>query len=91
MSSMYKACVVKIYTNIVIFYNPWILEKLDLYVYFEIILFLFYQKSHIVGYLRQIRVITKLPNSEQSYKGKVKIHKCINRNNQSTTGKLWKP
>jgi hypothetical protein len=26
--------------------------------------------------MRQIRVITKLPNSEQSYKGKVKIHKA---------------
>ena len=26
-----------------------------------------------------IRVITKLPNSEQSYKGKVKTHKYINR------------
>jgi hypothetical protein len=38
-----------------------------------------------------IRVITKLPNSEQSYKGKVKTHKFINRQNQSTTGKLWKP
>ena len=35
-----------------------------------------------------IRVITKLPNSEQSYKGKVKAHKYINRQNQSTTGKL---
>jgi hypothetical protein len=33
-------------------------------------------------------VITKLPNSEQSYKGKVKTHKYINRQNQSTTGKL---
>jgi hypothetical protein len=32
-----------------------------------------------------IRVITKLPNSEQSYKGKVKYHKYINRQNQSTT------
>jgi hypothetical protein len=31
-----------------------------------------------------IRVITKLPNSEQSYKGKVKTHKYINRQNQST-------
>jgi hypothetical protein len=39
----------------------------------------------------QIRVITKLPNSEQSYKGKVKTHNYINRQNQSTTGKLWKP
>ena len=32
----------------------------------------------------------KLPNSEQSYKGKIKTHKYINRQNQSTTGKLWK-
>jgi hypothetical protein len=38
-----------------------------------------------------IRVITKLPNSEQSYKGKVKAHNYTNRQNQSTTGKLWKP
>jgi hypothetical protein len=37
---------------------------------------------------KEIRVITKLPNSEQSYKGKVKTHKYINRQNQSTTGKL---
>jgi hypothetical protein len=35
-----------------------------------------------------IRVITKLPNSEQSYKRKVKTHKYINRQNQPTTGKL---
>ena len=35
-----------------------------------------------------IRVITKLPNSEQSNKGKVKTHKYLNRQNQSTTGKL---
>ena len=38
--------------------------------------------------LYQIRVITKLPNAEQSYKGKVKTHKYINRkksvNNQKT-------
>ena len=33
----------------------------------------------------KIRVITKLPNSEQSYKGKVKTHEYINRQNQSTT------
>ena len=33
-----------------------------------------------------IREIAKLPNSEQSYKGKVKTHKYINRQNQSTTG-----
>ena len=35
-----------------------------------------------------IKVITKLPNSEQSYKGKVKTHIYINRQNQSTSGKL---
>ena len=40
------------------------------------------------GYINGIRVITKLPNSEQSNKGKVKTHKYINRQNQSTTGKL---
>ena len=33
----------------------------------------------------KIRVITKLPNSEQSFKGKVKTHNYINRQNQSTT------
>jgi hypothetical protein len=38
-----------------------------------------------------IRVITKLPNTEQSSKGKSKTHKSINRQNQSTTGKLGKP
>ena len=37
---------------------------------------------------KQIRVITKFPNSEQSYKGKVKTHKYIDRQKQSTTGKL---
>ena len=30
-----------------------------------------------------IRVITKLPNSEQSYKGKVKTHKYINCENRN--------
>ena len=39
-------------------------------------------------YILEIRVITKLPNSEQSYEGKVKTHKYINRQNQSATGKL---
>jgi hypothetical protein len=39
---------------------------------------------------QNIRVITKLPNSEQFYKGKVKTHKYINRQNQSTTEKLDK-
>jgi hypothetical protein len=32
-----------------------------------------------------------VPNSEQSYKGKVQTHNYINRQNHSTTGKLWKP
>ena len=41
-----------------------------------------------VEFFKGIRVITKLPNSEQCYKGKVKTHKYINRQNQSTTGKL---
>ena len=41
-----------------------------------------------VGLWCLIKVITKLPNSEQSYKGKVKTHNYINRQNQSTTGKL---
>ena len=36
----------------------------------------------------EIKVITKLPNTEQSYKGKVKTHMYINRQNQSTTEKL---
>ena len=31
----------------------------------------------------EIRVITKLPNAEQSYKGKVKTHNYTNRQNQS--------
>ena len=39
-------------------------------------------------YFFSIKVITKLPNSEQSYKGKVQTHNYINRQNQSTTGKL---
>ena len=40
--------------------------------------------------LTEIRVITKLPNFEQSNKVKVKTHKYkyINRQSQSTTGKL---
>ena len=41
-----------------------------------------------IAALSRIRVITKLPNSEQSFKGKVKTHNYINRQNQSTTGKL---
>jgi hypothetical protein len=49
----------------------------------------FYSFSHTCNRLNlEIRVITKLLNSEQSYKGKVKTHKYINRQNQSTTRKL---
>jgi hypothetical protein len=40
---------------------------------------------------KYIRVITKLPNTEQSSKGKGKTHKHTNRQNQSTTGRLGKP
>jgi hypothetical protein len=38
----------------------------------------------------EIRVITKLPNTEQSSKGKGKTHKSTNKQNQSTAGKLEK-
>ena len=48
----------------------------------------FSQITTKTGNFRQIKVITKLPNSEQSYKGKVQTHNYINRQNQSTTGKL---
>ena len=47
-----------------------------------------YTVLHLDTNLRLIRVKTKLPNSEQSSKGKVKTHKYINKQNQSTTGKL---
>jgi hypothetical protein len=50
-----------------------------------------FTRQHVQEYnTYQIRVITKLPNSEQSYKGKAKTHNYTNRQNQSTTGKLWK-
>jgi len=45
----------------------------------------------VLRHVRYIRVITKLPNTEQSSKGKGKTHKSTNRQNQSTTGKLGKP
>ena len=44
--------------------------------------------TNLPSQLQYIKVITKLPNSEQSYKGKVQTHNYINRQNQSTTGKL---
>jgi len=39
----------------------------------------------ILLHVAYIRVITKLPNTEQSSKGKVKTQKSTNRQNQSTT------
>ena len=45
-------------------------------------------KSILNHSVYEIKVITKLPNSEQYYKGKVQTHNYINRQNQSTTGKL---
>ena len=53
-----------------------------------ILLFIFMLSFIDPAILLSIRVITKLPNSEQSYKGKVKTHNYINRQNLSTTGKL---
>jgi hypothetical protein len=47
-----------------------------------------HERQYNITHTYQIKVITKLPNSEQSYKGKVKTHNYINRQNQSTTGKL---
>jgi len=51
----------------------------------------FYYIKNISKHTMQIRVIIKLPNFEQSSKGKGKTHKYTNRQNQSTTGKLGKP
>jgi hypothetical protein len=45
-------------------------------------------KGYSKAAIQPIRVITKLPNTEQSSKGKGKTHKSTNRQNQSTTGKL---
>jgi hypothetical protein len=61
-------------------YLPSFLAAIHYYVAFPLVDILFITK--------EIRVITKLPSSEQSYKGKVKTHNYINRQNQSTTGKL---
>jgi hypothetical protein len=43
------------------------------------------QITKVSDKIKEIRAITKLPNSEQSYKGKIKTHKYINRQNQLTT------
>ena len=64
------------------FERNWLFQNRVVHNKFDIFVFIF---------KRQIKVITKLPNSEQPHKGKVKTHNHINRQNQSTTGKLWKP
>ena len=58
-----------------------------LYLQIHLNMLLTFNKIYLLIKL-QIKVITKLPNSEQSYKGKVQTHNYINRQNQSTTGKL---
>ena len=50
-----------------------------------------YKQPNVLPLMCGIRVITKLPNTNQSSKGKGKTHKSTNRQNQSTTGKLEKP
>ena len=49
------------------------------------------QFSSEVYFTAFIRIITKLPNTEQSSKVKDKTHQSTNRQNQSITGKLGKP
>jgi hypothetical protein len=61
-------------------------REIVLNTYFSKIYFVHLQK--LIAFSQTIKVMTKLPNSEQSYKGKVKTHNYINRQNQSTTGKL---
>ena len=41
--------------------------------------------NYLQHFTLSIKVITKLSNSEQSYKGRIKTHNYINRQNQSTT------
>ena len=52
------------------------------------LLLLFYNSVTKESFIMRIRVITKLPNTEQSSKGKGKTYKSTNRQNQSTTEKL---
>jgi hypothetical protein len=77
---MVMLCLLCLY-KCVIWFHRW---KFDIYSTNNMVLQTLFTSN------QKIRVITKLPNSEQSYKGKVKTHKYINRQNQSTTGKLWK-
>ena len=69
--------------NILLYDVFWV--KINVYSKTSVYLWYFCYSTQI-----KIKVKTKLPNSEQSYKGKVKTHNYINRQNQSTTGKLWK-
>jgi hypothetical protein len=96
---MYKDKEVKNVNNF--FVNVWRKNIFDIYVTeygtalttILPILFLYLNTVTVTAgtFEREIKVITKLPNSEQSYKGKVQTHNYINRQNQPTTGKLWKP
>jgi hypothetical protein len=45
----------------------------------------FTSPNMVLNFPLYIRVITKLPNSEQFYKGKVKTHNYINRQNLAVT------
>jgi hypothetical protein len=74
----------------VLLYLRAMLKTIEIFFVFCCCFFCFFVHKLTFSFLC-IRVITKLPNSEQSYKGKVKTHNYINRQNQSTTGKLWKP
>ena len=48
------------------------------------------QSTKSISLVLSIRVITTLPNTEQSSKGKGKTHKSTNRQNQSTTKQTGK-
>ena len=63
----------------------WLSELWFLWIYLVVFI------SWFCRFLRINKGNNKLSNSEQSSKGKVKTHKYINRQNQSTTEKLWKP
>jgi hypothetical protein len=74
--------------NITLTFLPSFMNQDKVFFKFSNFLHFFRNACTKSGSLRFLRVITKLPNSEQSYKGKVKTHNYINRQNQSTTGKL---
>ena len=93
LSEMMQSCIYyKIYDYAIEEHCIVIVERYALYTWIILVIvnlsamiFLYQSKCWNIY---EIKVITKLPNSEQSYKGKVKTHNYINRQNQSTTGKL---